>query len=124
MSDIYASVAIIKYNNQLILVERSHKDGSITFETPGGHVEPGETSEDAVIREVKEEAEIDVKITRFIKEFESNGRKIHYFECEVINSSQLENNPLIFLTDINEEPTLKITTFAKERLLQLGFLAG
>lgn len=36
------------------------------WEYPGGMVEPGETFQDALLREIKEEAGIDVEITGFI----------------------------------------------------------
>ena len=46
-----------------ILLIKSPRRG---WEYPGGMVEPGETFQDALLREIKEEAGIDVEITGFI----------------------------------------------------------
>lgn len=51
---------------------------------PGGHVEPGETFEHALTREMKEELNIEVQKAKFIKRASwaaSNGEKqnVHYY---------------------------------------------
>ena len=121
MNDIYAAVSIIEYNNKLLLIQRKNKDGKITYETPGGHVEKGETSEEAVIREVKEEAGLDVNILEFLQEFDFKGKKIHYFKCEIINEKQLKDNNLITFIDKNRKPNLEITDFAENNLFNLSY---
>lgn len=44
-------IAVLRYQHQFILVE--HKDRGVDF--PGGHVEPGETPDTAMRREIQEE---------------------------------------------------------------------
>ena len=63
MKTIEVVAAIIQNNNQILCVQRgpskyayvSHK-----YEFPGGKVEAGETKEQAIIREIKEELHIDI----------------------------------------------------------------
>lgn len=61
-------VKCIIYNsdlNRVLLIQRSKNDntGANTWENTGGNIEPGETPEDAVIREIREETGItDIEI--------------------------------------------------------------
>ena len=57
MPDIIKAAGAIVQNRK-VLVERSK--GKAFFIPPGGKLEPGETPEQAVIRELKEELQIDV----------------------------------------------------------------
>ena len=52
-------------DGRLLLVHRRHDrlDFPDTWDLPGGHLEPGETPEEALIREVGEE--VGVRVTRF-----------------------------------------------------------
>tara|TARA_B110001450_G_scaffold70206_1_gene66457 strand:+ start:155 stop:571 length:417 start_codon:yes stop_codon:yes gene_type:complete len=58
---IVASIALIDANDQILIAKRpkkKHLSGS--WEFPGGKVEKGESPENALIREVKEELNIDI----------------------------------------------------------------
>ncbi len=73
-----------------VLVEKRRKDDAADpglAAIPGGHVETGESVEDAIVREMREELGIAVKKTRFIGEeswVASDGerQRIHYFIIE------------------------------------------
>jgi 8-oxo-dGTP diphosphatase len=77
----------IIFHGRKFLAEKRKKSDKIDpgiVSLPGGHVELGETRKAALIREMKEELNIDVKKTRFIKKsrwIASNGERqnVHYF---------------------------------------------
>jgi ADP-ribose pyrophosphatase YjhB (NUDIX family) len=51
---------------RLLLIKRGHQPGKGLWSIPGGRVEPGETDEQAVIREVREETGLVVQPGRLI----------------------------------------------------------
>jgi len=57
---------IILDRDQRILMVRQHHQERYVWTVPGGAIEPGETSLDAAVREVKEETGLDVAIDRMI----------------------------------------------------------
>jgi 8-oxo-dGTP diphosphatase len=82
----------------------------------GGHVEEGETAEEALVREVKEELDIDIKEYTFYKKY----------EC--LTGDAYENTKYIFTGKINipiEEVTLlegqRPQYFSKEEIPNVKF---
>ena len=59
------AAAIIVKNDEILLMHR-FKDGREYFVFPGGSVEKGESIKEAVIREIKEELCLDIKIDRLL----------------------------------------------------------
>jgi 8-oxo-dGTP diphosphatase len=57
---------IIDGAGRLLLIKRGHEPGKGLWSIPGGRVEPGETDEQAVIREVREETGLVVRPGRLI----------------------------------------------------------
>ena len=77
------SVAIVIRDGK-ILMERVVYFGREFFTVPGGGIEDGETPEQAVLRELKEECGLDGKIVRpLAKLYKSNGTAEYSFEVEV-----------------------------------------
>lgn len=62
--------AVIKDENGKILITQRNlqKDQGGLWEFPGGKIEPNETREDAIIREIKEELDIDIKADNYLEE--------------------------------------------------------
>ena len=58
-------------NGRLLLVRRANPPGEGMWSIPGGRVEPGETDEAAVTREVAEETGLSVTVGRLV----GNGSK-------------------------------------------------
>ena len=72
-------VAGIAIANNRVLLHRLDRDDFWTF--PGGRVELGETSQDALLRELKEELNADVEVMRLLwlveNFFEYNNQQYH-----------------------------------------------
>lgn len=54
--------AIIVHNGNILLVKRGSDPGKGKWSVPGGLVELGETVQDTVVREVKEECNLDIEV--------------------------------------------------------------
>ncbi|MGD8505332.1 MAG: NUDIX hydrolase [Candidatus Bathyarchaeota archaeon] len=66
--------ALLIKNGKLLLVRRGAKPGQGKWSIPGGLVELGERTRDAVIREVKEECGLDVELERLMDVFDNITR--------------------------------------------------
>ncbi len=58
--------AVIMYEGKLVLIKRKNHPYKDIFALPGGFVDIGETVEQAVIREAKEETGLDIDIIKLI----------------------------------------------------------
>ena len=92
MSDVKKTArAVILMDNKVILIRRKkYNNGEVIKEyyvIPGGHLDENETFEEAVIREVKEELGIDVKITSELLHAYNEDLNIDekFFECEYLS---------------------------------------
>jgi len=100
-----AAIILENDNGEFLLALRDNKPG-IPFpnhwDLIGGHVEEGETPEEALVREVKEELNIDLKEYSFFK----------IYEC--LNGDAYENTKYIYTGKINI-PIDEITLLEGER---------
>lgn len=74
------AAAIIIRNDEILLMHRL-KDGEEYFVFPGGGVEKGESTKDAVIREIKEELGLEITINRllFVQTNKYDPGRTNYF---------------------------------------------
>lgn len=57
--------AIIEYDGQYLACRRApHKASAGLWEFPGGKIEPGESPEDALVREIEEELNLKIDVVR------------------------------------------------------------
>ena len=70
------TTAVIEFQPQMILlIKRDTVPFKGYWALPGGRVDPGETVEQTVVREVKEETGLDAEIVRKIGEYHEQGTK-------------------------------------------------
>ncbi len=62
--------AVIEHEGRVLLAQRpAHKHLPFQWEFPGGKVEPGETPEAAIVREIREELGCSIIVTRALPRF-------------------------------------------------------
>ena len=99
---LHVVAGIIEVNGKILLCQRHHssKRFPLKWEFPGGKVEKKETIEAAIIRELKEELDIDcykiVKIDAYEYAYENESSfQLHFFKIESYKGSiknlQFEN---------------------------------
>ena len=80
---------IVKYNGLYFIQKRSpYKVISPSiYELPGGAMDSGETEVEGLIREIKEETNLDIKNIKFIKRVTGNYVIRYVFICEAVNDN-------------------------------------
>ena len=80
--------AILKEGKYFIAKRSTGADKGF-WEFPGGKIEPNETQEQAIIRELKEELEVDVKVLKYICSVDDIRKDkiihVHAYLCEIIH---------------------------------------
>lgn len=82
--------AIIRKDDKIFCAQRADK-GELAkkWEFPGGKIESGESHQEALIREIKEELNTDISVDNFVltvnHEYNSFILTMHCYECKVIS---------------------------------------
>ena len=84
--------AVIEKDNKILCCRRGPKgETAFKWEFPGGKLEPGETKEEALVREIKEELNTEIKINKFLitvnHEYNTFKVTLHVYLCEFINDN-------------------------------------
>ena len=66
MKTIEVVAAIIRRGDEVFATQRGYGDWKDYWEWPGGKVEPGETPEEALVREIREELDTDISVDKFL----------------------------------------------------------
>ncbi|MGY4930344.1 NUDIX hydrolase [Streptomyces sp. 900116325] len=81
------STAIIVDGGRVLMIRRRQREGKLLWAFPGGGIEAGETPEQAAVREVAEEVELEVKSVRVLGDRVHPNTGVHmtYVACEPIS---------------------------------------
>lgn len=89
MKTIHVVAAIIRDGDRIFATARGYGEFKGGWEFPGGKVEPGETPQEALIREIKEELDTEIKVGELIQTIEYDYPKFHLsmdcFWCEIVS---------------------------------------
>lgn len=77
MKRIEVVAAIIRHEGRILATQRGYGDFKDGWEFPGGKMEPGETAEEAVVREISEELKVEIVPERLVTTVECDYPKFH-----------------------------------------------
>jgi 8-oxo-dGTP pyrophosphatase MutT (NUDIX family) len=72
------AVAVVRRGQEVLVIRRQF-NGADYAVLPGGSVEPGETFEEAAVRELWEESTLHARVQHQLLSCEHNGREARYF---------------------------------------------
>ena len=95
MKTIEVVAAIIKKQDKIFITRRSYGEFADMWEFPGGKIELGDSREEALIREVKEELELDINNLEYLTTVEYDYPNFHLtmhcFICEICGGELVLN---------------------------------
>ena len=87
MKTVRVVAAIIMHEGKVFATQRGYGEFKDGWEFPGGKIEDGETPQDALIREIKEELDTEVEVGELLDTVEYDYPKFHLsmdcFICEI-----------------------------------------
>ena len=91
MKTIKVVAAVIKSNDEIFVTQRGYGEFKDGWEFPGGKVEKGETKEEALIREIKEELDTVIKVDSYLDTIEYDYPDFHLsmdcFVCSIVEGN-------------------------------------
>ena len=88
MKTVKVVAAIIRDGNKVFATQRGYGDYKDGWEFPGGKIESGETPQQALIREIKEELDTDIAVGDYLTTIEYDYPEFHLsmdcFWCEIV----------------------------------------
>lgn len=88
------AAVIVSADGRVLATERGYGDMAGGWEFPGGKVEPGESNEQALRREIREELGVDIDVEQFIATVEHDYPQFHLtmhcYRCRLAESAHIE----------------------------------
>lgn len=77
MKTIRVVAAVIRKGNRIFATQRGYGEFKDGWEFPGGKIEPGETPQEALVREIREELETEIRVGDLIDTIEYDYPTFH-----------------------------------------------
>lgn len=91
MKTVRVVAAVIKNKNKILATQRGYGEFKGGWEFPGGKIEEGETPQEALVREIKEELDTEIAVGNLIDTIEYEYPTFHLsmdcFWCEIITGN-------------------------------------
>ena len=91
MKTIEVVAAVIRKDDKIFATQRGYGEWKDWWEFPGGKMEPGETPEEALRREIREELSTDISVDEFLCTVEYDYPKFHLvmhcYKCSLMTDS-------------------------------------
>lgn len=107
MKKIEVVAAIIKHEDKIFATQRGYGDFKGLWEFPGGKTEAGETPQQALIREIKEELDTKIEVGELVDTIEYDYPQFHLtmhcFLCTILEGNLVlkEHEAAVWLTKEN-----------------------
>ena len=98
--------AIIIEKEKILTVKRKKEPYIGMYGLPGGHVEPGESKESALIRELKEETNSEFEVLSYLGMVKNKSYDIYFYKSKIKSTKPFKEN-----SEIKEVKWLKIDDF-------------
>lgn len=89
MKNIHVVAAVIEQDGKIFATQRGYGDYKDWWEFPGGKMEPGESPEEALVREIREELDTEISVGKLITSVEYDYPKFHMlmdcFMCNIVS---------------------------------------
>jgi len=91
MKHIEVVAAVIRRENEIFATQRGYGEFKDWWEFPGGKMEPGETPQQALVREIHEELDTEITVGELIEtvewDYPTFHLKMHCFWCKLASES-------------------------------------
>ena len=91
MKRIEVVAAIIRRGDRIFATQRGYGDWKDWWEWPGGKMEAGETPEQALVREIREELDTEISVDKFLCtvdwDYPKFHLKMHCFMCSLLTEA-------------------------------------
>ena len=77
MKSIEVVAAIIRRGNTIFASQRGYGEWKDWWEFPGGKTEPGESPEEALVREIREELDTEIRVDKYLTTIQWDYPKFH-----------------------------------------------
>lgn len=95
MKTIEVVASIIHQDGKILATQRGYGDFKGLWEFPGGKMEPGETPEEALRREIREELNIDISVEKHIctveHDYPNFHLTMHCYWCSIVQGEPILN---------------------------------
>ena len=91
MKTIEVVAAIIQKGDKIFATQRGYGDFKDWWEFPGGKMEPGETPEEALAREIREELDTEIRVDKFLHtvewDYPAFHLTMHCYICSLLSDA-------------------------------------
>lgn len=123
--------AIIERDGSILATQRGYGEFEGGWEFPGGKVEPNETPEEAIVREIHEELDVDIAVKRHLVTVEHDYETFHLsmrcYVCSLLEDriTLLEHHAAKWLDSekINSVNWLPADTKVVDAILEAGLVS-